>query len=59
MNSLENYLSVNPEVREALADRRPVVALDARTATISNAAETVKLPLSIFPEPEQRRIAAD
>ena len=36
-----------------------VVALDARTATISNAAETVKLPLSIFPEPEQRRIAAD
>ena len=36
-----------------------VVALDARTATISNAAETVKLPLSIFPEVEQRRIAAD
>jgi hypothetical protein len=36
-----------------------VVALDARTATISNATETVKLPLSIFPEPEQRRIAAD
>ena len=36
-----------------------VVALDARTATISNAAETVKLPLSIFPEAEQRRIAAD
>ena len=36
-----------------------VVALDARTATISNAMETVKLPLSIFPEPEQRRIAAD
>jgi hypothetical protein len=36
-----------------------VVALDARTATISNAAETVKLPLSIFPESEQRRIAAD
>ena len=36
-----------------------VVALDARTATISNAAETVKLPLSIFPESERRRIAAD
>ena len=36
-----------------------VVALDARTATISNAAETVKLPLSIFPEAEQRRLAAD
>ena len=36
-----------------------VVALDARTATISNATETVKLPLSIFPESEQRRIAAD
>ena len=36
-----------------------VVALDARTATVSNAMETVKLPLSIFPESEQRRIAAD
>ena len=36
-----------------------VVALDARTTTISNVAETVKLPLSIFPESEQRRIAAD
>lgn len=36
-----------------------VVALDARTATISNATETATLPLSIFPEPEQRRIAAD
>jgi len=36
-----------------------VVALDARTATISNASETVAYPLSIFPEPEQRRIAAD
>lgn len=36
-----------------------VVALDARTAAISNAAETVTLPLSIFPEPERRRIAAD
>ena len=36
-----------------------VVALDARTTTISNAAETLTLPLSIFPESEQRRIAAD
>ena len=36
-----------------------VVALDVRTATISNAMECAKLPLSIFPEPEQRRIAAD
>ena len=36
-----------------------VVALDARTTTNSNVAETVKLPLSIFPEPEQRRIVAD
>ena len=36
-----------------------VVALDSRTATISNATETLKLPLSIFPESEQRRIAAD
>lgn len=36
-----------------------VVALDARTATISNATETVTLPLSIFPEAEQRRLAAD
>ena len=36
-----------------------VIALDARTATISNAMETVELPLSIFPESEQRRIAAD
>ena len=36
-----------------------VVALDVRTTTISNATETLKLPLSIFPEPEQRRIAAD
>lgn len=35
------------------------VALDAKTATISNAAETVKYPLSIFPESEQRRIAVD
>ena len=36
-----------------------VIALDARTVTISNATETAKLPLSIFPETEQRRIAAD
>ena len=36
-----------------------IIALDARMATISNAMETVKLPLSIFPESEQRRIAAD
>ena len=36
-----------------------VVALDARTATISNAMETAILPLSIFPDPERRRIAAD
>jgi hypothetical protein len=36
-----------------------VVALDARTTTISNATETAALPLSIFPTNEQRRIAAD
>ena len=36
-----------------------VVALDARTATFSNATETVTVPLSIFPESEQRRLAAD
>ena len=36
-----------------------VIALDTRTATISNATESAKLPLSIFPESEQRRIAAD
>lgn len=36
-----------------------VVALDMRNTTISNAMETLKLPLSIFPEAEQRRIAAD
>ncbi len=35
------------------------VALDMRTTTISNAAERVTVPLSIFPESEQRRIAAD
>ena len=36
-----------------------VIALDARSATFSNAMETVTLPLSIFPESEQRRMAAD
>jgi hypothetical protein len=36
-----------------------VVALDAHATTISNAAESVALPLSIFPESERRRIAAD
>jgi hypothetical protein len=36
-----------------------VVALDVRTTTISNAAEALTLPLSIFPTNEQRRIAAD
>ena len=36
-----------------------VVALDARTTTISNATESLTLPLSIFPTNEQRRIAAD
>ena len=36
-----------------------VVAFDARTTTISNATEALKLPLSIFPVFEQRRIAAD
>ena len=36
-----------------------VVALDARTTTISNATERLELPLSIFPESERRRIAAD
>ena len=34
-----------------------VIALDARMATISNATETVRLPLSIFPESEQRSAA--
>ena len=29
MNLLENYLSVNPEVKEALVNRRPVVALES------------------------------
>ena len=36
-----------------------VIALDARSATFSNAMETVTLPLSIFPESEQRRLGAD
>ena len=36
-----------------------IVALDARATTISNATEAAVLPLSIFPESEQRRIAAD
>jgi len=36
-----------------------VIALDARTTTISNATEALTLPLSIFPTNEQRRIAAD
>ena len=36
-----------------------VVALDATSATISNETESVSVPLSIFPETERRRIAAD
>ncbi len=36
-----------------------VVALDATTTTISNETESVSVPLSIFPETERRRIAAD
>ena len=36
-----------------------VIALDARTATVSNVFETANLPLSIFPEAEQRRMVAD
>ena len=35
------------------------IALDRREVVISNAAETVTLPLSAFPEVERRRIAAD
>ena len=35
------------------------VALDRRTVSLSNAVETARYPLSIFPESEQRRIAAD
>ena len=36
-----------------------VIALDATTTTISNETESVSVPLSIFPETERRRIAAD
>ncbi len=36
-----------------------VVALDATTTTISNETESVTVPLSIFPETERRRLAAD
>jgi hypothetical protein len=36
-----------------------IIAFDARTATFSNEEGTVTLPLSIFPESEQRRLAAD
>ena len=36
-----------------------IVALDATSTTISNATESVSVPLSIFPETERRRIAAD
>ena len=36
-----------------------VIALDSHTVTLSNATETLTLPLSIFPESEQRRLAAD
>lgn len=35
------------------------VALDRRTVSLSNVVETVRYPLSIFPESEQRRIATD
>lgn len=35
------------------------VRIDARHVTLSNVAETVRYPLSVFPEPERRRIAAD
>ena len=35
------------------------VRLDRREVTLSNETEVVMLPLSIFPESEQRRIAAD
>lgn len=35
------------------------VALDRRTVALSNAVETARYPLSIFPESEQRRLAAD
>jgi hypothetical protein len=36
-----------------------VIALDATTTTISNETESVSVPLSIFPESERRRLAAD
>lgn len=35
------------------------VALDRRAVSLSNVVETVRYPLSIFPESEQRRLAAD
>ncbi len=35
------------------------MALDRRSVTISNDAEIVSLPLSVFPDIERRRIAAD
>jgi hypothetical protein len=35
------------------------VALDRREVALSNASEVVRLPLSVFPEMERRRIAAD
>lgn len=35
------------------------VDLDRREVVLSNAAEVVTLPLSVFPETERRRIAAD
>jgi hypothetical protein len=36
-----------------------VIALDATMTTISNETESVSVPLSIFPEAERRRLAAD
>jgi hypothetical protein len=36
-----------------------VIALDSTTTTISNETESVTVPLSIFPETERRRLAAD
>ena len=36
-----------------------VIALAPSTVTLSNSTETLTLPLSIFPESEQRRLAAD
>lgn len=35
------------------------IKLDRREVTISNSFEVVRFPLSIFPESEQRRLAAD